>query len=98
MSYFYYDRIEVRYKFDKGSKHKGRWVMIGVRSDGAYENLTPPKSEYWHGEWMRHDAFEYIDQWKGPYWTGQTRRARIVVWFTKQGKFFGVRKNEVDPE
>lgn len=98
MTYFYYDRIEVRYKFDKGSKHKGKWVMIGVRPDRAHENLTPPRSENWHGNWMRDEAFEYIDEWKTRRWTGQTRRARIVVWFTREGKLFGVRGNKVDPE
>ena len=98
MTYFYYDRIEVRYKFDEGSKHKGRWLMTGVRSDGAYENLTPPRSENWRGEWMRDEAFLYIREWGKPYLPGHSRRARIVVWFTKQGRLFGVRGNKVDPE
>jgi hypothetical protein len=98
MTYFYYDRIEVRYKFDKNSKHKGRWTMIGVRPDRAHENLTPPRSERWRGEWMRDEAFQYILKRSYPDERAYTRRARIVVWFTKQGKFFGVRGNKVDPE
>ncbi len=98
MTYFYYDRIEVRYKFNKGSKHKGKWVMIGVRPDRAHENLTPPRSENWHGEFMRDEAFQYILNRSHFGEPEYTRRARIVVWFTKEGKFFGVRGNKVDPE
>ena len=78
MTSFYFDRAEVRFKFEEGSNHKGEWTVTGIRPDGITEDLTrrPGHNTY---EFSKYLTLEYL----GP---GEPKRARSALWFNREGK------------
>ncbi len=77
MTSFYFDRAEVRFKFEEGSNHKGEWTVTGIRPDGITEDLTtrPGRNTY---EYSKYLTLEYL----GP---GEPKRARSALWFNREG-------------